>query len=259
MNEYTCLSGYEFTTWVADQIRHGLRLVPFIGSGFSAASGILTSQTFVETLTWMVFRCVAPADKQPDKRRLAPEDGWPNSPQGTELVKLRAWVAENFKKVCLSCGLEVAMENGFVRVLFPSPTGYPAALDSTLRRPLVPAILRNDQTQVDDTAVRELLRLLRQEDQLRDFLAPPDVSTSSEQYIIESAMRSLHDWRATLRFLARVKILRQVGNDRLQLGAIQPKVIDSFNSHHRRTAAKSRPQYAVSSGATRPHPFGPHD
>jgi hypothetical protein len=65
------------------------------------------------------------------------------------------------------------MENGFVRVLFPSPTGYPAALDSTLRRPLVPAILRNDQTQVDDTAVRELLRLLRQEDQLRDFLAPP--------------------------------------------------------------------------------------
>jgi hypothetical protein len=28
-----------------------------------------------------------------------------------------------------------------------------------------------------------------------------------------------------------MKILRQVGNDRLQLGAIPPKVIDSFNTH----------------------------
>jgi hypothetical protein len=123
------------------------------------------------------------------------------------------------------------MEDGFVRVLFPSPTAHPSPLESALRRPLVPAILRNDRTQVDDTAVRELLRLLRQEDQIRDFLAPPDVSTSSEEYIVESAIRSLHDWRATLRFLARVNLLRQAGNNRLQLGIIKREVIDSFNTH----------------------------
>lgn len=226
MDEYTCLSGHEFTGWVAEQIRHGLRLVPLIGSGFSAASGILTGQEFVETLTWTVFRTVAPPEDQPNLQRIAPRDGWPNPPQRTEVERAQKWVEDNFKRVCKSCGLEVAMEHGFVRVLFPSPTTHPTPLESGLRRPLVPAILRNAQTDVDDAAVRELLRILRQENQMMDFLAPPDVSTNSEEYVVESAIRSLHEWRATLRFLARLK----VANNRLHLGTVDRAVIDSFNT-----------------------------
>src|SRR5690606_845364 len=54
------LSETEFIEQIRRELRKGLGLVPFIGSGCSADSGILMGSQFTDYLGYVVWRCLEP-------------------------------------------------------------------------------------------------------------------------------------------------------------------------------------------------------
>lgn len=76
-----------FLEEIRQEITNGTAITPFLGSGISVSSGILTGQDFDNYLTYVVFRCLS--DKDPwDVRR----DGWPETPTHQEVNDATNWL-----------------------------------------------------------------------------------------------------------------------------------------------------------------------
>lgn len=192
-------------------------------------------QDFMNYLTWVVYRSVAKQtepgeeheERQRERRLNLREEGWPEVPNATEVQTARKWVSDKFEAICTTCKVTVDLDGeGLVKNLTPDPS----LLESSLRRPLVPRVLWSPAIEKEDSALRSLLRSLKWDEISRAYFAPPDVSITSESYVQECAIRTLHDWRATLDFLARL----HVGDSHNGLGlwldaAADQTIIDSFN------------------------------
>jgi len=230
---------HSFINELVGQVRAGYGLVPFLGSGCSAHSGILMGSQFYDYLAWTVALCVADRKKWPvfGERwdlRLA---GWPRSPTHVELRATRAWAMDGFKYLAEACDFHVDDNPATDRVRALTRAGVaasdPAALARILYAPMVPPFLRDPgarQVEITDgNAQRDLHRLLTKEGLKHGGLLLPGVSCTSEDAITERAIRSLYDWRSTLHFLSEVKL----GMDRktLFLEESEASVIDNFNVH----------------------------
>jgi hypothetical protein len=219
----------QFTEFVAEQIRQGFNLVPFVGSGISAPSGIVTGQDFKSYLTWVVYRSVARQNGewgQKDPRLDLRKEGWPEMPDGTQVATARRWVWHHFDRICQECGVKATLEDN--QVVSLEPWDSKALIESKLRRPLVPAIIWSPKIEKDDNDLRSLLWSLEQNETARTYSAPPDVSLTTESYICECAIRALHDWRCALDFLARLYVGGRQGLP-LWLETVDQAIIDSFN------------------------------
>jgi SIR2-like domain len=197
---------------------------------------------FSEYLTFTVFRSVVKTDKQveligPQAAKLwnARHDGWPDSPKPYEVDVIRKWVADQYDRLCEACGVAVAF-NQDKTVHFLSPKLVPehgsVTLDAQIRRPLLPMILRAENTRVNDQAVKDFLRGVGNESAARGQQYRAAVSVDSQEGLIERAVRSLHDWRATLHFLAELDVIPDVKDERKAfVTQHDPGVVDSFNTN----------------------------
>jgi hypothetical protein len=224
----------QFTEFVAAQIRHGFNLVPFVGSGISAPSGIVMGQDFMNYLTWVVYRSVAKRMKdneeltQKEPRLDLRKEGWPEPPNATQVKAARKWTGEVFKNICKQHDVDVELESGgLVKTLRPSSGSD--RIESRLRRPFVPGILRTPKTDEEDNELRMRLRSRSGEwnELSRIYSAAPDVSLTTESYIFECAIRALQDWRCALDFLARLHVGETHGLP-LWLDTADQTIIDSF-------------------------------
>lgn len=242
------VSEHEFISTLVDQVRAGYRLVPFLGSGCSAHSGILMGQQFSDYLAWTVALCVADAAVQREllaeerspsrlgKRWDLRRNGWPRAPRYEESEVVRRWARKEFDCLATACKLAVKPDNEsrVVAVEDTSPAnGDPDALTRMLYAPLVPPVLRDPRSGsdalTDGQSQRRLHRLLTEEGLLHGGLLRAGISPSSEDAITERAVRSLYDWRSTLRFLSELKLGRDGAT--LFLDRPDPSVIDNFNVH----------------------------
>jgi hypothetical protein len=96
----------QFVELLRDEIRKGISLVPFIGSGLSAPSGILMGKEFADYLTTTIFLCIADenyrpklTDHEPSAKRDLHRQGWPKFPTDEEVSKAKRWLASSKRKI----------------------------------------------------------------------------------------------------------------------------------------------------------------
>jgi hypothetical protein len=237
---------HEFIEQLSVQIQNGYGLVPFIGSGCSADSGILMGEQFTDYLAWTVFLCVAAPKKRPlgtavprtrwDLRR----KGWPQPPTHENIQAARKWALGEFRRIAVDCGLEIDDNPQTNRIRGISQTSRrsstPDSLVDLLHAPLVPPFLRDPDTRHTDVTeghnLRRLHGLLRGTGVLQGGLVRPSISPTSEDAIVERAIRALYDWRATLHFLAELDLSDEPDDEQpLSLREADQTVIDGFNVH----------------------------
>lgn len=227
------LSENKFMGLIVDEIRAGFGLVPFVGSGVSASSGILMGQEFDRYLAWVVYRCVAPkSDQQDDHDRLdLRRQGWPHMPKSeAALKKASEWIERHFKDLCrLKYGMNFGAAREGALDFERTEPGHGEYLVSWIQRPLIPKVLRSANTVADDK-LRSFWQMIGTDDQRKGWCMQPQDSPTSFEHIVEAALRSLHDWRATLYFLARLRFSR-LPAEHLSLGEVDQSVIDKFNIH----------------------------
>jgi hypothetical protein len=199
-------------------------------------------EQFSDYLGWTVWRCVC-MTTDATGRNAALEgrwdlyrDGWPPLPNSGELQVARAWALGEFKRLANACGLDVDANADTFRIhgvnqRAGTPT-TPDSLGNLLHAPFIPPFLRDPQTRdgslTDGSGLKQLHRLLGGSGTLTGGLLRPGVSPTAEDTIAERAIRSLYDWRATLRFLSELRLLPDRG---LTLVEPNPSVVDAFNVH----------------------------
>lgn len=239
----------DFIDQFKNVVASGGGFVPFIGSGCSAASGIIMGQDFNNYLAYVVYRCVArprsessgrkggELDQKHSSRWDLRRDGWPERPHPEEIAGAKKWIRTCFDDVCKATGfwahpkkeesIEIITLKPLEKEINPQDR-LSADHDSTAQRllcPLVPAVLH--AAGFNQKAQRRLLPLFGGDSLGTGGALARGYSPSSEDAIIERAVRSLYDWRATLSFLSELKLV----DDVLLLEAPDSAVIDSFNVH----------------------------
>ena len=101
---YTPHDESAFILQLRKELRAGHSLVPFIGSGCSAESGILMGSQFTDYLGYVLWRCLVPVDDAHWDIRKA---GWPPFPDQAGIQSARSWALQEFKCIADECNLKV--------------------------------------------------------------------------------------------------------------------------------------------------------
>jgi hypothetical protein len=213
------------------ELRAGYGIVPFVGSGVSASSGILMGQEFDRYLAWIVRRCVAGNQKEGrlDLRR----QGWPQMPESdNDLREAVEWIKGEFEELCKTkykMNFPAAKE-GVLHFMPEFPLSEPDRMVAAIQRPLIPRVLRDSHT-LEDDHLRSFWQLLGTDEQKRGWCMKSQDSPTSYDHILEAALRSLHDWRATLYFLARLRLVHFPKEHLILADEVDQSIIDKFNLH----------------------------
>lgn len=226
------LNARDFIDRIVADVRSGARYIPFTGSGISAASGILMGLDFTNFLANTV-RLVL--EKQHDLR----SQGWPRHPDSKSNEETRQWVFSGFENVCKRLGYQVISEPGrlhFVTELKQNSdssvsTGEISSLMDAFERPLVPQLIRSHTAERQDEVTRRVLRQLgRSANPHQPQRAV--LSGAMNPNIVHAGIKSLCDWRETLRFLASIEFSSASGQKWVTLRQEPDQsLIDSFNTY----------------------------
>ena len=222
------ISSKQLSMLIAEEVFSGHGFVPFVGSGMSAPSGILMGVEFDNFLAYSIYRVVG---KKP--RHDLPRDGWPKFPRDEEVSQTRAWVMEKFTQLCRQYACEPMIdEQKRVRTV-----KYNLAGDATshhlwsTHRPLIPTLIRShdDETWENEKQTQRFQEQFRKNLEWGEGAETGAFSRTSDGFIIESGLRSMHDWRSMLQFLAKIHF---EDDERLTIKQqVDTSVIDSFNVH----------------------------
>jgi len=221
------VSSKQLSMLIADEVFRGHGFVPFVGSGMSAPSGILMGQDFGNYLAYSIFCAIGRGTKHNLR-----QDGWPKFPRDEEVDETREWVKEKFKQLCSEYASTPDFdENKLIRSVKHN-TDYDTTshhLWST-RRPLIPLLIRSpkDETWETENLTRKFQEQFRKSIDWGVDAETGAFSRTSDRFVIESGLRSMHDWRSMLQFLAKVHLkgIRLVLSEKPA-----HSVIDSFNVH----------------------------
>jgi len=233
-----------FIAEIRNRVQAGHSFIPMIGSGMSAPSGILMGQTFTNYLAFTMYLVLCdPADQQragvgTGHRWNIRTDGWPKYPTEDDVRTVKAWCYQSFAHVCKSYDFEVKSVteggNHLVADVIPA-SGIPARSATSAQMlfammcPMVPQVIRSSVLDNTESINKRLLDSVRGDRKNSLFWGDGQehVTHSSQHFILEVGLRSMHDWRATLNFLSRVHI----EDGLVHLVEPDPTVIDSFNLH----------------------------
>ncbi|MEM9644901.1 MAG: SIR2 family protein, partial [Planctomycetota bacterium] len=228
----------------------GYSFVPLVGSGMSSPSGIIMGMEFTNYLAFVTYLILAdPAERkrthgegQPARWNLLSQ-GWPPLPSESETEAAEKWIRNQFTDLCQRLGMDVNHDGvpGDAKIRSVSMRDPESSLDLANRvvMPRIPSILLSREARSQDDRFRRLITFLASDDDgeprfdstafsIDDIIANP--KRSYRQRIEELGIRSLHDWRETLVFLASVKVCKgDDQRDRLRLGRRNPATIDAFN------------------------------
>jgi hypothetical protein len=239
------LSNSEFISKIIQDCDVGRSFVPLIGSGLSSPSGIIMGMEFTNYLAFTTYLTLSDPERRerthgegkPHHWNLR-HQGWPPLPSHSEVKRARGWLLNEFTGICDRYGLDINFDDNAslksIRSL--TPRLYRAASHeaiASLIHPQVPTILASNNLIRPDESVRRVAEmLLRRSAGVTSSassaldLVLSDSSRSYRERIIELGIRSLHDWRETLGFLASVQVL-PTG---LHFGSQMNSVIDRFNA-----------------------------
>lgn len=237
------------------ELNKGYSFIPLVGSGISAASGILMGEEFTNFLAWVSYRVIADTDEQKERWDLRSK-GWPRYPNSSEVQQARSWIYKKFKEICgelqyfpypkgnhdadyenfpfvqsvLSVDLPEVPGATPNHSLFASSHMHTSSngVSSSFARPLVPQVIKHDDYFGDDDQIRRSLALLAKDVTPRDMAGNSSMSTTSTAYAIQRGIRSLYDWKATLQFLSEAVVGVE---NHLSIGPVTQWLIDSFNIH----------------------------
>lgn len=177
---------------------------------------------FDKYLAFTVFLCVA--EREDIKKSEAHsgrwnlrKHGWPSLPTDKQTEAATKWIEEKFKDI---------QQRRAPRT--DKPTNQPINPEDVAWALMSPLAPRTAKEKPSQTELRRLLGLLKFELLLHGGYNVSGFSPFSEDAICERAIRSLHDWRATLNFLSEIKLSE---DNHLLLGEPDHAIIDSFNVH----------------------------
>lgn len=218
----------------------GYGIVPLIGSGISHGSGIMIGAALGGYLAYVVWRMIKDYDK-PESQHVVVDltsEGWPSPPSQQEVTQVNQWATRWYCKLLELHNVRPEMSHSFtLNDLYQSlntqyflPPVKPAAFD---RVEFEKWDRRDNEEKIVERRINKINRAIREihnERMLQDrqfaFTPRQGVSRTSRRYIVETAVRSLFDWRLALQFLARLKT--RDGLYYLEEESDQ-YVVDSFN------------------------------
>lgn len=180
-------------------------------------------QDFSEYLAFTVFLCVADNQLllekvgQGKRRWNLRENGWPAYPQAYQIKIANDWIKAKFQELLIRRNKNAPSSR-------PDESTFPEDVAWAITSPIRPQTLQG----LDQTHLRTLLRLLNSKLLLQGGYNVSGYSPTSEDAAIERAIRSLHDWRATLNFLSELKLTR---SNQVLLVQPEPAIVNSFNVH----------------------------
>lgn len=240
----------EFISKIVQDADLGYSFIPFVGSGLSSPSGIIMGVEFTNYLAFTTYLVLADpkqrpkthGENEPHRWNIA-KKGWPPLPTKDEVDLAREWIRKRFVHLCERLQLDVAYDAGEpkrIKALGFHVRQSPAQeLVSVLSQPAIPNILRSSEAERTDNKARYFIDFLAKGAH-RPNIYPgsfaidemvPSPNKSYQQRIEEMGIRSLHDWRETLSFLASVSVNETLDGTRLLYKPQRDSsVIDSFNT-----------------------------
>lgn len=223
-------------------MQEGYGFVPLIGSGISHGAGIMIGSALGEYLSYVIWRCVGDYENGGNVGRdgwALVNRGWPDRPSQQQTQAVREWATREYCRLLDQHGLHVGMArnvtlsdiNTGAATRYHLPPAKPLAFDeATLndykwKNPRKARMALERLLEIDQT-IHELHMQQLERGDVDVFTPRKGVSRTSRHYIVETAIRSLYDWRLALHFLAR---LRQVDGLLLLASECDQYVIDSFN------------------------------
>lgn len=241
----TTSSKDDFINGIQAAIYSGCGINPLVGSGASAGSGIIMGKEFADYLAYVVHQALEPEDPW-DLR----QNGWPAFPTSEDYKRTREWTLTNFKS--LFEGERYHIEEKGPEKGIRSIQVLTNDLADQLDCPSPPQNIRASDFTPHEASIRRVSPALQRKKRKADWYEPlwtaPNQSPTSARWLLELGLRSLSDWRATLRFLSRLVKDR---NGRVRLSRANGSVIDRFNTFitadrqpnltHKMLAALARP------------------
>ncbi|MCW1926386.1 SIR2 family protein [Luteolibacter arcticus] len=227
-------SNNEFAEKISELLAEGFGITPFLGSGCSAASGIMMGQEFTDYLGHAVYICVGGKGGKGEARWDIAKKGWPETPSESEIAEARVWVADRFDTVIKEYGMRALYdpEKRVTDCRLDGTVSSPELFAKLFSAPTVPPFLRSPVLKTEDASVRSFQeRMMGKKKANERIIFTHSKSETSHAAICEMAIRALSDWRATLHFIAMLRYVKTVSGSRLSIGDVDLSVIDRFNVH----------------------------
>lgn len=244
MKKYEHLvSNDEFISEIIDDTLGGKCFVPFIGSGLSSPSGIITGQEFTKYLAYVFFLMVRHSTATSDVKSVQwslQKQGWPSYPSDGEIESAINWIRSEFDVVCRRYGWEPTYErdsslSGRDIKKLTIAESVSGDFYHSMAKPPTPLILRGKTFRDEPDRFKKLLESLHRHGTTHHDIETADFEDymldrgmSYHEQIVEKGIRSLADWKATLTFLSRIRVI-EGSTSRILLETPDTSVIDAFN------------------------------
>ncbi|MCE2752327.1 MAG: SIR2 family protein [Pirellula sp.] len=244
MKKYEHLvSNEEFISEIIDDALGGKCFVPFIGSGLSSPSGIITGQEFTKYLAYVFYLMVRHSTATSDVKSVQwslQKQGWPSYPSDGEIESAINWIRSEFDVVCRRYGWELTYErdsslSGRDVKKLTIAESVSGDFYHSMAKPPTPLILRGKTFRDEPDRFKKLLESLHRHGTTHHDIETADFEDymldrgmSYHEQIVEKGIRSLADWKATLTFLSRIRVI-EGSTSRILLETPDTSVIDAFN------------------------------
>jgi hypothetical protein len=237
------VSNDEFISEIIDDALSGKCFVPFIGSGLSSPSGIITGQEFTKYLAYVFYLMVRHSTATSDVKSVQwslQKQGWPSYPSDGEIESAIDWIRNEFDVVCRRYGWEPTYErNSTLSGRDIKKLTIAESVNSdfyhSMAKPPTPLILRGKTFSDEPDRFKKLLESLHRHGNTHHDIETADFEDymldrgmSYHEQIVEKGIRSLADWKATLTFLSRIRVIMG-STSRILLETPDTSVIDAFN------------------------------
>lgn len=228
-----------FVEKIQDELDKGYGFNFFLGSGISYQSGIMLGTEIGDYLSYVYYKIMLESSGKPGWT--IRDSGWPSVPKESAKKAIILGIAKEYIEVCHWQEVTVKMEtdaSGELSKLYIDNKSnnnniFESGMrfSSTLNRPICPRVIPEkvrESIEAEDEEIKKLWVSLKKNSNFVFHNIDNSVPNSDNKLIREAGLRSLYEWRATLEFLARLRVDENSKKLRLS-NIVDQDVIDSFN------------------------------